>query len=139
MANKCAGCKRFISAQNGIKCTGCNCVNHFACVGLPEGAKVANSWRCLDCKIILPRQSNNAGTPVRSVTADCEKSQSSSADENCSPTNFTAKCNNDADIAGELKLFREEMRGTRLEMLEFRSTIVALTATSRPAVRVWTH
>lgn len=43
---------------------------------LPEDTTVADKWRYLDCKVNLPKQSNNAGVPVRSVTPDCDISQS---------------------------------------------------------------
>lgn len=129
MANKCAGCKRFISTQNGIRCTGCNSVYHYACVGLPEGAKMAVAWRCPECKVKVPRQSNNAGTPVRSVASDCEGSQSPPTVEDHGSAYHTANCSSGADITIELQLFREEMRATRLEMMEFRSTIAALAVT----------
>lgn len=89
---------------------------------------MADAWRCPDCKVKLPRQGNNSGTPVRSSTADCEKSQSPSGVEDHDTAFNTGKCNSDANISSELKLFREEMRATRLEMMEFRSAIAMLSA-----------
>ncbi|XP_022831319.1 uncharacterized protein LOC111359858 [Spodoptera litura] len=72
---KCGGCGRFISTQDGAKCTKCQEIYHRACVGIPTKSGIAQGWRCPECKKHIARD-NRTETPVRG------SAQSPSADTN---------------------------------------------------------
>lgn len=71
MAMQCSGCGKFVAATDVAKCGKCVAVYHRGCVGIPQGARVATSWACPNCRAKLPR-TDNSDTPVKVSEFSCE-------------------------------------------------------------------
>ena len=122
-AAKCGACAKFLSPVDAAKCSQCNALYHRCCVGLPNIGRIAPTWRCPECNKNAVRD-NKAETPVRS-RADPVQADNYGSEElmDTSPLNCTAldaTINFSPGLAGELQLFKEELRAEfRLMHQEF--------------------
>ncbi|KAH9639648.1 hypothetical protein HF086_009101 [Spodoptera exigua] len=93
---KCGGCGRFISSQDGARCSKCLELYHKACVGIPTKAGIAQGWRCPECKKHIARD-NRSETPVRGSAQGPSADMTEVAD-------YGASRSPDAGAEGELSL-----------------------------------
>jgi hypothetical protein len=101
-------------------------------------------WKCDECRNAMPKM-NNTNTPVKredypfvnsrkrvnagsSATSAAQSSATSSLGVKDSPTECAGTASASTELITELRLLREEVRATRAEMLEFRTTLNSLTA-----------
>ncbi|KAH9641386.1 hypothetical protein HF086_012673 [Spodoptera exigua] len=90
---QCAGCNRFASATEGVKCGNNRCrrLYHRGCVGFKPDVAVPASWRCPECKKNQVRD-NRAETPVRGSAG--------SAGDPASQACVVARTTDEFDVSG---------------------------------------
>ncbi|KAF9413311.1 hypothetical protein HW555_008427, partial [Spodoptera exigua] len=93
LINSCAGCNRFASATEGVKCGNNRCrrLYHRGCVGFKPDVAVPASWRCPECKKNQVRD-NRAETPVRGSAG--------SAGDPASQACVVARTTDEFDVSG---------------------------------------
>lgn len=136
---KCGACAKFLSPIEAAKCTACKALYHRACVLLPPTGSIAPTWYCPECTRNVVRD-NKPDTPVRGriQAAQVESHQSIEPTETGKIMGTPADASTSllADLADELRLFREEMRTDmrlmrqeiqrfRIDMTEFKESLTA--------------
>ncbi|XP_023954808.2 uncharacterized protein LOC112058317 [Bicyclus anynana] len=131
MANKCAGCGKFMNPSEGASCSSCKSIFHNVCVGIQEKTRLPAGWTCPDCKAKRPRK-NNDDTPVK-TTAARELVPDTAGEGRHSPASgVIGNRAGDSSMAEELRLFRdtfkEEIGALRKEMQEIRRELSNVSA-----------
>jgi hypothetical protein len=94
-------------------------------------AEHKSNWQCQECRSKIPK-CDNSNTPVKDADSYVTVRNRSNAKAPAVPTSSPPpnSCSTDttmlAELIAEMRLLREEMKGTRIEIQEFRGTIANL-------------
>ncbi|KAH9644379.1 hypothetical protein HF086_006407 [Spodoptera exigua] len=96
---QCAGCNRFASAIEGVKCANSKCrrLYHRGCVGFKPDVAIPASWRCPECKKNLVRD-NRAETPVRGPASAAGDPTTQTCLVALAPNELNASCSGPAPV-----------------------------------------
>ncbi|CAG4985519.1 unnamed protein product [Parnassius apollo] len=119
MANKCGVCGRFTSAMDGVKCSNCLNMFHRQCVNLKNDARKLNKWQCQGCKTRNPSEAGVSATSgsLSSGVTDTELG------EVVPGTSDRGSCDDNINLASEIKLIRDQLTTIAREIISFREVI----------------
>lgn len=130
--HNCGACGRFMNRQtDGATCSRCPVSYHFQCLGRAKAAAKLPNWLCPECSKNKPRN-NRSETPAKGVpdadSGDDNASVLSPRHSNTSEV-YAATDIGHADLAKEIRLFREQMANIQEQIMLMRQDFQDLRTT----------
>lgn len=136
----CAGCKRDLG-KHYLKCSSCDLMYNLDCANVSDRRYVLmtpehkRNFVCQSCLLKRPK-TDNTNTPIRPGANNASKFSTNPAVKESHLENVTLRNKkvapektDDMETANELKLFREDIRAFRSELVDLKSVVKELSVT----------